>query len=427
MSNNNAEDENQTETDWNLCVLCQEKTEEILQCPAESKRPDVGAGYRTLAQNIIRFSELDNMPIYIALPRLDDGKGMENTFLTHKARWHKSCNAKFNSTKLKRAEKRCSAEQEGPSCKRFMRSASHSDSPTPIENCFFCEGAGTKVNPLHSASTFGLDSRIRDCAVIVQDEALLAKLSAIEAKYHSTCLVSLYNRARSVSTESVDKEPSSLEGIALAELVSYLEESRMNTELPVFKLVELSRLYSSRIEQLGVNSDGRLHTSRLKDRLLAQIPQLEAYKQGRDVLLAFKEDVGLALQRVSYEESCDTEGLHLAKAANIVRRDMQELKHSFNGSFDKMCQENAVPSSLLCLINMILHGPNIQSQSSKTSVQSALSIAQLLQITALCVAVRELLNVNDTTETRKRHFPSTLACLFTQKHEAVILWIVFMI
>ena len=85
--------------------------------------------------------------------------------------------------------------------------------------------------------------------------------------------MSLYNRARSVSTESINKEPSSLEGIALAELVSYIEES-----LPVFKLVELFRLYSSRMEQLGVNSDGRLHTSRLKDRLLAQIPQLEAYK-----------------------------------------------------------------------------------------------------------------------------------------------------
>lgn len=31
------------------------------------------------------------------------------------------------------------------------------------------------------------------------------------------------------------------------------------------------------------------------------------------------------------------------------------------------------------MVNMILHGPNIQSQSSKTSAQSALSIAQLLQ------------------------------------------------
>lgn len=58
---------------------------------------------------------------------------------------------------------------------------------------------------------------------------------------------------------------------------------------------------------------------------------------------------------------------------------MQELKESFNGSFDKMCQENSAPSSLLCLVNMILYGPNIESQSNSTTVQSALSIAQLMQ------------------------------------------------
>lgn len=118
------------------------------------------------------------------------------------------------------------------------------------------------------------------------------------------------------------------------------------------------------------------------------------------MLLAFKEDVGLALQRVSCEERCHTEGLHLAKAANIVRKDIQKLKHSFNGSFDKMCHENSVPSSLLCLVNMMLYGPNIQSESNSPAVQSALSIAELMHsITVLCVAVGELSNVRGTTKT----------------------------
>ena len=62
---------------------------------------------------------------------------------------------------------------------------------------FFCDESGD----LHEASTLSLDSRVRNCAYILQDSRLLAKLGshdmiALEAKYHSSCLVSLYNRAR---------------------------------------------------------------------------------------------------------------------------------------------------------------------------------------------------------------------------------------
>ncbi len=36
----------------------------------------------------------------------DDGSGIEATFTKNNAKWHKSCHTKFNTTKLKRAEKR---------------------------------------------------------------------------------------------------------------------------------------------------------------------------------------------------------------------------------------------------------------------------------------------------------------------------------
>jgi len=50
---------------------------------------------------------------------------------------------------------------------------------------------------LHEASTLSLDYRVHNCAYILQDSRLLAKLGshdmiALEAKYHSSCLVSLY-------------------------------------------------------------------------------------------------------------------------------------------------------------------------------------------------------------------------------------------
>ena len=98
-------------TDWNKCLLCQEVTSEILQCPAESKCLDVGAGkgYSTLSLNITCFSELDELPMPIDLRRLDEGNDVEATLRKNKAKWHKFCHSKFNITKLKRAEKRKSS------------------------------------------------------------------------------------------------------------------------------------------------------------------------------------------------------------------------------------------------------------------------------------------------------------------------------
>jgi len=72
-----------------------------------------------------------------------------------------------------------------------------------------------------------LNKRVKDCANDLQDERLLAKLSAgdmiaQDAKYHSRCLVSLYNLAASVKNESdmSGKADEINQGVALAELVA---------------------------------------------------------------------------------------------------------------------------------------------------------------------------------------------------------------
>jgi hypothetical protein len=205
-------------------------------------------------------------------------------------------------------------------------------------------------------------------------------LVAIEAKYHNACLTSLSNRARAIDTEDKDDDHTlQLEGIAFAELVIFIEDSRSEEEvIPIHKLVDLSNMYTSRLKQLGANIIGCTHTSRLKDRILAMIPDLEEHKQGRDILLAFKEDVAMALRRA--REDCENEAMNLARSATIVRREMMMIEHSFDGSFDQDCPHNSVPKSLLSLVNMILYGPNIKTQASNANAtQAGLSIAQLLQ------------------------------------------------
>ena len=51
-------------------------------------------------------------------------------------------------------------------------------------------------------------------------------------------------------------------------------------------------LYKSRLEQLREDTSQRINATRLKEKLLAQIPGLEAHKGKHEVVMSFKEDIG---------------------------------------------------------------------------------------------------------------------------------------
>ena len=173
-------------------------------------------------------------------------------------------------------------------------------------------------------------------------------------------------------------------GIAFAGLVSYIEEVRMDSLVaPVFKLTDLVNLYSTRLEQLGTHVTGRVHSTRLKNRIPSYFPDMNAHTQGRDVVLVCNEHVGAALRKACEHDS-DLHAIHLAKAAEIVRRDMFKMKNEFSGSFDAQCQEKSVPVSLLALVSMVLYGTNITTQTSSASMpQPALTLSQLLMYNCL--------------------------------------------
>lgn len=217
---------------------------------------------------------------------------------------------------------------------------------------------------------------------MVQDYKLLAKLAAgdmhaNDAYYHASCLISLYNRARSIrlsqDQENSDSSQSSLEAIALAELVMYIEEAARPI---IFQLSDLTKMYVSSLEQLGGYVPQRVNSTRLKDRLLAQVPDLCAYNEGKEVKLAFTDDISAALN-LAQDHDYDSEAMHLAKAAMIVRKDILAKKQSFNGTFDANCQRLAVPDLLLALVNMILEGPNFKATCDEDK-SAGVVLSQLL-------------------------------------------------
>lgn len=203
---------------------------------------------------------------------------------------------------------------------------------------------------------------------------------AHDAKYHPCCLVKLHNRATALEEKhKVNQTDKVFHGIALAELLTYIDERRIDENIaPVFKLADIVKLYSTRLEQLGVEQHVRPHNTELKNRILTFFPDLTAHKEGRDVLLAFDKDLGLALRKAC-NDNYDEEAICLARAANIVRKDMLQMQDTFSGSFEEDCQLKSVPQSLLTMVMMIINGSNIKSQTSDSFNQATLSIAQLLQ------------------------------------------------
>ena len=374
----------QNTIDWQKCVLCQSTVNEPLQYPSNSKIPDVGSGYKSLAENLPKFYNLSPDLLDVDLKFLDEGSGIEDCLRKNNACWHKSCVLKYNTSKLARAEKRLSVSTvDKVRNVNPKRARSTSELLRCKQSCFFCEKSDAN-EVLHKVSTLSLDKKVRELAVLLQENELLAKLSsgdmvAVDALYHKSCLTTLYNKARSLENNADSKQHAekTINGIVLAELVAYIEDKRnQGNDVSVFKLKDLTNMYTSRLQQFGYGQT-TIHSTRLKNRILASVPDLQAFQQGRDILLAFNNEIGVVLGKVLNSDA-DDDAKHLARAAAIVRKEMSRTKLNFNSEFSPSCQEEAAPSSLKSLVQMILYGPNIQQQMEFESSQAALTIAQLL-------------------------------------------------
>ena len=131
---------------------------------------------------------------------------------------------------------------------------------------FFCDKPGGN---LHRASTLEVDTIVRKYAIELNDTTLLTKLAAgdmvaIDAIYHTKCIVAFYNRVRwNYSKTNEEQENSRLHAIAFAELVLYIEELRENKETSaVFPLADLCKLSFAILEDLGAEQHSRVHATR---------------------------------------------------------------------------------------------------------------------------------------------------------------------
>lgn len=215
----------------------------------------------------------------------------------------------------------------------------------------------------------------------LNDTELLAILSegdlvAIEAKYHLRCLARLYNKvSRSECKTSGDQERLLCEGIAFADVLVFIQTKLNESSHITFRMGELSKSYQERLAQLtGCTSDSlSVHTTRLREKILAHFPSLMAHKSGREYVLV-KE--GANLISLLHKEDQDDDALTAHFFLKQIRKIMKDNKVKFVGEFKEGCEESSVPSSLLAVVNTLLYGSPVPPQCGATT--PALTIAQLL-------------------------------------------------
>lgn len=343
-------------SDWKLCIICQTNTKESLQCPADSKRKDLGAGYRSFLNNLQEFHRLGCLPekftLSFPVEVTSENGNLEEILFKNKAAWHKSCKEIFSNAKLERARKRKLTQVTKEEEEEDREDENDNDEPStsPIKArrsmsknicyeknfCFFCDVEDNLSN-LHSVCTFEVDSRVRQCAELLQDHILLSKLAscgdmiAKEAKYHAKCLVSLYNKARQIK-KSTYNDATSQENtvdddeLAFTETVAYIDDQLETQSQAILKLSDIVNLFSSKLSELtGQNTN--VNSTRLKERVMVAFPNLEAFPQGRDVLLVPQHEVGGVLKE--HKENKDSKACCLAKAAKILRKEILKVIFTF--------------------------------------------------------------------------------------------------
>ena len=165
-----------------------------------------------------------------------------------------------------------------------------------------------------------------------------------------------------------------------------IEEHIMSSQdsTPIFMMKDLRSMYQEKLEHLGATNDyvSRVNVTRLKQRILKQIPGLCEQKSGKFVLLTLDGEVGEAIFEASLCTSQD-DGVILCKAAKIIRKHLFLQEEVFDGNLSKERQKTSVPAHLIHLVGLILEGATHYDNTSKGTEIVALNLAQLLRFSAI--------------------------------------------
>ena len=270
--------------------------------------------------------------------------------------------------------------------------------------------------------TMKVDKMINECATArtLNDGRIIGKLSTCDAvaqeiKYHAARLAVLNNLERAYKRDQDTKHESlctkDAYPIAFSELIRYInevEDACVENAPLVFKLADVVTLFQSRVVQLDVGLPD-VHATRLKDKLLFHIPHYYAS------MLIAKGEMSCwptTLMWATAKTSKYSEAIHLAKAAELIRRDMlNNNRPPFTNDFLDGCLQQSVPSSLVAFVGMILNTAQTSSHNFIKGHRNRISPYPSCRSTTALPTTRNEPTPTDIATNVKHTFLCTWLCL----------------
>lgn len=373
---------------WEKCCLCQKIKSENLVCPANnvilSRR---NLGYKTLSENLEKLKAFPyKLPSGRSASELDEGGGIHDTLVHKTAKWHKNCSLSYQAPKFATLLAEVSADNyvQRQATPRLYETRSGHPSVKPMDStCFLCRGPATWDNQLHLCETEDVNNNVKDCAIKTNDTELLALLDtggdliAQEAKYHCICLTKLYNKRRRYMCKSdTEKNDVFCEGMAFADLLTYMREKMDKSKDFVFRMGYLTKMYSERVAQLQGKSLKNLrleHTSRLREKIMSHFSNLNAIKPSKEYLLVQN---GSKLTTSIRQEDQDEDALAFIRFVRNLRKCVFSTTTSFNGSFGPNCEKESVVGMVQAASNLLLYGTSDPKECGATA--PALTLSQFI-------------------------------------------------
>ena len=209
-----------TETNVNLCMLCQEKGEHLVSGPATDS-------YSKVLESVKCRAELGDGDYPAVYQRLCDAT--TETLIDSKASWHRGCYQECTSkVKIDRARKRYDQALKAKDSTILARGKSRpslevpstsrdrsSDSPSEISRltrsssdpfnrnlCFFCQTTD-RTEQLHEVCTFNAGNKLKAAIELSENSIYKVRIStaispndarAIDVKYHLPCWITNVDR-----------------------------------------------------------------------------------------------------------------------------------------------------------------------------------------------------------------------------------------